>query len=249
MRPPIWTLLAIPALAIMGWYIWTQPQVPMPEMPIEEEHLLSCTPQGADCVHSEVTPHYSIHVTYPKDAPNQNLIEQTLAAEINQFKTDLASMLDDSEKARLEQTGRKYEFAIEYKKFEGSGFTSYEFDVYVDTGGAHPNGYYKTLVIKGGEKVELADLFLPGVRYLDRLSTASFEQVSSELERRTGSPLTVDMEDTVRLGTSPSPEALQNFLIDGNELVILFPPYQVAAYAAGSFEARIPLSQLQDILK
>ncbi|MEK7612723.1 MAG: DUF3298 domain-containing protein [Patescibacteria group bacterium] len=257
MRPPLWTLVAIPILAALGWFLLMQPATPArQDTTQQEQHLLLCTASGKDCIHLESTPHYVISVTFPNTrGREQQVIEQALAQHVDQFKADLDVMLSAAEKARLEQAGRKYEFTIQYKPYSGSGYNSYEFDLYIDTGGAHPNSSFETLVFTAaGKEVQLADLFLPaqagkpGSRYLDRLSAESYTQVRARLAERLGE-VTPDMEETVRLGTSPSPETLQNFLIDGQTLVILIPPYQAAAYAAGSFAVRIPLSSLKDILR
>ncbi|MBX4192583.1 DUF3298 and DUF4163 domain-containing protein [Candidatus Parcubacteria bacterium] len=250
-RPPLWTLLAIPLLAIGAWFVY-QHSVAIPAAPTTQiapqQHLLSCQGSGTSCKHVESTPYYNITVNYPNTGrPEQVRIEQVLVEQVNQFKS--VNEIDDAEKARLTETGRKYAFAVDTKSFNGSGYSSYEFDIMVDTGGAHPNSFYKTLVFKQGTEVTLEGLFKPGSRYLDRLSAESYKQVLAELKQRSGGDVTPDMEDTVRIGTSPTPETLQNFVIDGTNLVILIPPYQAAAYAAGSFEVKIPLSSLQDILK
>jgi hypothetical protein len=45
-------------------------------------------------------------------------------------------------------------------------------------------------------------------------------------------------------GFAPTEENFQNWYLDGDTLVIQIPPYQVAAYVAGSFEVRIPLAEI-----
>ncbi len=45
-------------------------------------------------------------------------------------------------------------------------------------------------------------------------------------------------------GTTAKVENFQDWYIDGTSLVIIFPPYQVAAYAAGEQTVTIPFSQL-----
>lgn len=147
--------------------------------------------------------------------------------------------------------GRKFELGIEYHVFTSENFVSYVFTVYEDMLGAHPNGYYHTFVFdqKTGAELALGDLFVSGSRYLDRISAETFSQVKAELEKRSGTPLGGEALDTVRIGTSPTPETLQFFFIEEENLVILIPPYQAAAYAAGDFKAIIPLLSLSDILK
>ncbi|HEY4501819.1 MAG TPA: RsiV family protein [Candidatus Paceibacterota bacterium] len=100
-----------------------------------------------------------------------------------------------------------------------------------------------------GNLVTLDQLFAPDSRYLDQLSAAAYPKVVAELAQRAGSTPTPDMLDTVRMGTAPTPEALQFFYLYQGDLHLLFPPYQVASYAAGSFDIAIPLSELSDILK
>lgn len=42
-------------------------------------------------------------------------------------------------------------------------------------------------------------------------------------------------------GTAPKEENFENFLITDNALIIIFDPYEVAPYAAGSVFVEIPL--------
>ena len=46
-------------------------------------------------------------------------------------------------------------------------------------------------------------------------------------------------------GLAPTVENYSTFAVDGDTLLIELPPYQVAAYAAGSFEVRVPLKDIQ----
>ena len=86
-------------------------------------------------------------------------------------------------------------------------------------------------------------------RYLDKISSIVYPDIVAQSKKRFESELDDMQLDWIRNGTSPTPESLQFFYIDGNNLVIMFPPYQVAAYVAGLFESRIPLADLKDILK
>lgn len=256
MRPPLWTLFAIPLLALAGWFVFMNLGSFVPAPPTAQNgsaRLLNCEQigEGDVCGHGESTPHYVISLMYPRlEGNKQQIVERNLLEVVHGFKADLTVMLDEAEKARLEAEGRRYELTVNYQPYEGSGYESYEFDIYIDTGGAHPNGFYKTVVFDAqGREVEFETLFKPGSNYLERLSVEAYKQVLAELSRRTGVEISQDMEDTVRIGTAPTPETLQFFVIDGSDLVLLFPPYQVAAYAAGSFEVRIPLATMQDVLK
>src|SRR3989344_571823 len=186
--------------------------------------------------------YYTVTATYPSktplwkwydrrtDARAIEAIEQSLADTIKTFKqSGNFEALSVEEKKALELAdSRKYTLDISYKPYTSPGYVSYVFLIYMDTGGAHPNGFYHTITFdKQGDSVPL----------------------SGQLKDKVGGELTPEDEDAVRLGTEPSPETLQFFYLDNGNLLILIPPYQAAAYAAGSFEAKIPLDSLKDILK
>lgn len=229
------------------------------------KHVLAgtATPTG-NKQFSEDGTYYMVTAAYPGQTPlwrwydhrtdNKVIeaIEKSLADTIKTFKEEgnfEALTLEDKEILGLED-GRKYTLDISYKSYTSPGYVSYVFNIYMDTGGAHPNGFYHTLLFNDlGEPVPLSALFKDNARYLDAISTETYKQVLAQLKEKSGTDLTPDTEDTVRLGTSPTPETLQFFYLDGSDLVILIPPYQAAAYVAGSFEARIPLDSLKDVLK
>jgi hypothetical protein len=252
----LWWGLAV-VIAVGAWYLlvnWPS-KIPGPTATPNEDvgdasfYTLNT---GGERVHVEKTDTYEITATYPTvPTPKIQLaIEAAVKGEVAGFKADIATMIDATEAARIRESGRPYTFGITTKSYVGTNTTSYEFDIYEDTGGAHPNGFFKTLMFDGaGDVVELGALFKPGVRYLDRISQEAYKQVLAQLKDRIGGEVSADMEDTVRIGTSPTPETLQFFVLDGDNLVILIPPYQAAAYAAGTFAVRIPLASLSDILK
>lgn len=208
---------------------------------------------------SKTTDFVDIDVTYPtstslsgeagiraKESIKKFIVDRTDAF-LNMVYTE---MLTEQEKARLLESNRKYAMGIDYNAYTSTKYISYVFNIYEDTGGAHPNSYYATLNFnKNGEKVELADLFKNDARYLDRLSDLSYNFIIKEATKRFESTLDDDQIDWIRMGTAPTPETLQFYYVNGENLVLIFPPYQVSAYAAGTFEAKIPLSKISDILK
>ncbi len=178
-------------------------------------------------------------------------IESWVKDRISDFTTMVNDqLLTPDEKARLTQDGRKYAMGITYKTYSSPGYVSYVFSMYEDTGGAHPNSTFGTLTFNtNGDKIELADLFTLGARYLDALSKASYNSVVAQLKNRFGPTVDDNQLDWIRRGTEPSSETLQFFYLSNGNLVLLFPPYQVASYAAGTFETPIPLASLSDILR
>lgn len=229
---------------------------PTAQAPARETRVLqgSLTPAG-DYAYEEHAPYYDIVAAYPAktplsggaDAKARLAIEQAIADRIAEFKQNGDFENLTAEDIELQGIGgdRKYALTLEYKVSQGAGYHSYAYTVYEDTLGAHPNSYYMTLSFdKDGNEVTLTDIFEPGSNYLERISQIATAQVGTELARR----LSADPgESFFREGVAPSAENFQNFYFEGDAIVFLFPPYQVAAYAAGAFQARIPLSELSDV--
>jgi hypothetical protein len=202
-------------------------------------------------------PGYTIEAKYPnlvslKDPAAaqqaQLKLEMGVEAYIKGFEVNVADMLTPEEIQRLNEMERRYELGMEYKEYMSDNFVSYLYLNYEDTGGAHPNSYYSSFVFnQEGAQVELNDLFVAGSDQLERISLLSSIQVTAEMKKR------LEMDDVsgsiFAEGLAANAENFQNFVIDGDTLAIFFPPYQVAAYAAGTFEVRIPLSDFKDILK
>jgi hypothetical protein len=223
----------------------------------QSQHVLSgqLTTEGS-YLYSDNAAYYDIEVTYPAhtslsgaaDAKARLLIEQELAADIEQFKSDGNFANLTPEDIQMQGLGgdRKYAYSTEYKEFTSGSTDSFLFTIYEDTLGAHPNGYFKSYVFdQSGKALAINDLFTPGSNYLARLSQASAAQITSQLRDRLGA----DASSSVFAdGYAPSEQNFQNFVIDSGTLHIYFPPYQVAAYAAGAFDVAIPLSSLSDIL-
>lgn len=104
-------------------------------------------------------------------------------------------------------------------------------------GGAHPNTYLDTLNVdlRNGRLLTLSDMFKSGSDYLTRLNTIVARQVA-ESQQLKGYFNKVEVDGT------------ENFYITDNaELVLVYPPYAIAPYAAGTIEFIIPVSQVADI--
>lgn len=253
-------LLLIILLVVAGYFVWKFIPKPLVQAPVAESvPIVATTVSGAtkdtngDFVYKNENDYSTVAIVYPGgvNANAQIVMENWLNDRIIYFSpsnTDIFFSAQEME--RMKGDGRKYAMDIEYKKYSGDKTISYVYQVYEDTGGAHPNTYYKTFTFDTvGNQIELSALFKPNTRYLDRLSKISYDSLVKDLAKRFNAPLDEDQLDMVRMGTAPSPESLQFFYIDGNNFVLIFPPYQVAAYAAGVSTVVIPLEDLKDILK
>ncbi|HEY0104475.1 MAG TPA: lysozyme inhibitor LprI family protein [Rhizomicrobium sp.] len=121
------------------------------------------------------------------------------------------------------------------------------FTIYEDTGGAHPNGDYATFdfLLPGGAQVFLPEI-IDGSRGLTRVSRL----VAADLLRRIGSGAdALSDKDTIARGTAPVADNFKDFVWEPGRLHIYFPPYQVAAYAAGPQESILPLDRLREVIR
>jgi uncharacterized protein YecT (DUF1311 family) len=119
------------------------------------------------------------------------------------------------------------------------------FTWYTYTGGAHPNSTFETFnfLLPDGAHVELAELFTAkGVARISDISIARLKQTL-------GGPDAMSDIDWIKRGAGPNARNFSAFQLLPRDLVIAFDAYQVAAYAAGPQEVRIPLAQLRDVMR
>lgn len=221
-----------------GFDYWASKTPPLPPV---QQHVLAGEQigEGNEYRYSEEGQYYTAEAFYPGDKP---VIEQALADLIAEFKQNIAG-LDATVMPSLAD-GHKLAFAAEYKTYTGTKTTSYAYAVYEDTGGAHPNTYFKTFVFdQQGNEIGIKDSIASNPNGLEELSLLVSDDVTAQMKQR------LNQDDVTGAlfveGLAPTVENFSNFVIDGDTLVILIPPYQVAAYAVGSFEVRIKLKDIQ----
>lgn len=107
---------------------------------------------------------------------------------------------------------------------------------------AHPNNHVRILNYDVAKHLLLAptDLFASSTQALPFLSTYSRAALRTLLGNMTEEELTIQMIP----GTTPSHENFKEVGITKTGLVVLFDPYQVAPYARGVLEVKIPLSDM-----
>ncbi len=237
-------------VGVGGWYVFTHTQ----SLP----HVLN---ENGDRQVKEDTDYYTIQAVYPNTTRLATRTDSTAAADkraeatieswvnstVSSFKSEANKALTDDEKARLKDAGIKYSLSIASHPYNSGSFVSYEFDIYQDTGGAHPINLYQTLAFDlKGNQVQLSDLFVSNSDYLSRIAAEAKKQVSAQLTSRAGAEASSSL---VADGVAANADNFKNWVDDQSILRVFIPPYQAAAYAAGSFEVQIPLSDLKDILK
>jgi hypothetical protein len=251
MNRDTWVIVALAVLVIGGGWFWYTNAAP--------QGLSYFLTQQGDRQHTENTDLYTVQAVYPDATPlndrsgavaesrAENAINGLLAGEIKQFKAAIeAQNLSAADKERITTKGPKFSINIQYHPFSSGSFVSYEFEIFMDTGGVHPTNYFKTLVFDlQGNTVSLSDLF-SNPQYLSHISQEATKQVTEQLKQRAGNSASSSI---VSEGLAPKEENFQNFVVDSDRIRIFIPPYQAAAYAAGSFEVQIPLVDIKDILR
>ena len=114
-------------------------------------------------------------------------------------------------------------------------------------GAAHPNSHTETLNydLKNGKQLKLADLFKPGAKYLQTLSTYCITDLKKQFKEKNAELL----EDQLKEGAAPTAKNYESWTITKQGLGINFDSYQIAPYAAGPQFVMVPYSALKDLIK
>jgi uncharacterized protein YecT (DUF1311 family) len=184
---------------------------------------------------------YDITLAYPHTGLKP--IDDDLAAVAQKTMADFKS---ESAEVRQPQDGQ-YSLQLAYKIVRNDGamfdvvFTS---DYYMD--GAHPGQDYITAnyLRPDGWRVYLPEI-LDGEKGFARLSRLEI----ADLDRQLLGPDAMSDKDWIARGAGPEPANFADFAWLADALVIYYPPYNVAAYAAGPQQSRVALSGLRDVMR
>ena len=189
-------------------------------------------------------PNYFVFSNYPYLAGGSSAkttfafnqaVEGQLLQQLALFKIDLASFRGET-------------FSFSHPSTFLSGFqihtatralVSLEMDLSVyHAGAAHPlpSTLTVTFSLEDGQPLALADLFVPGAAYLDRLA----ELAAGQLRER--GTLLFDE------GIAPTAENFVHWVVTPHGLTLIFDVYQVSPYAVGVQRVTIPFDQLTGLL-
>ena len=251
-------VLGLIILGLAVWYMATTPPKPLPVGQVPEEQV----PEGA--FRKEVTtdegPYHTAIAAYPAETPLKSsagveadaravsLLSSFVTGQIADFKARAGfetMTAEDIQMLGFDQ-GRKYALELDFEVSEGPKTISYVYTIYEDTLGAHPNGYYRTFTF---DKATGAELMLGDIltgNYLARLSELSRAKLPAIIAEKSGAEANIEY---IESGTTATPENFQNFAIQADTLVLIFPPYQVGPYALGTQFVEIPLSEIADMVQ
>lgn len=262
----VWAVIAL-LIVFLGILIWRMID-PTPRAVAPGAQIGTTTPEAvatAEPVHIKDSGRfYDIDAAYPsvtllkvsagpeKDAAAVALMRTFEENTIQAFKeaNNLTSMTEAQFNEIAFGRDARFGMTIEYSLAESPKTITYLYLIYQDTLGAHPNTYYRTFTFdrSTGENIHLDEIFAPGTPYLERLSERARRDLPGIMAKRAETtPDTID-RDNINSGTLPIADAFQNFAIEGNTLRLIFPPYQVGAYAFGTVEVPIPLQDFANIL-
>lgn len=115
------------------------------------------------------------------------------------------------------------------------------------SGAAHPNSYTEVLNfdLKNGKVIRLSELFNPGAKYLQAISSYSIGDLKKQSKDKQGM---LD-DDWIQRGAGPDAANYKSWTISRKGLAINFDAYQVGPYAAGPQQVFIPYTALKDLIR
>jgi Deacetylase PdaC/Protein of unknown function (DUF3298) len=184
----------------------------------------------------EITDYLKIHVKIPQISGLKNKgREESLNKEILDFTN---SFLDENREASEEnKPGFPYESRVDYKVTNKEKILSLYIDYYQYSGGAHGITTRKTynIDINTGEDVELKDLFKEGFDYKSYINKEIQDQINLNREMYfPGKEGFTGIKDN------------QAFYIENGLLVIHFGYYEIAPYAGGMPQFKIPYNAIEN---
>ncbi len=198
----------------------------------------------ASSTRSEETELYTIRVDYPVAQGGNAALSGSVNSAVDEYvATTTAAFKDYLKDAEQWYSGAKYDLAVVYAVPQNDTdrvsvvFSGYEF-----TGGAHGMHIYQTLVFdaRTGQRLAMSDV-LKTDGYLKKVADAC----RAKLQTMEGIKDMSD-DDWLKQGTEPTADNYRYWYATKDTLHVIFPPYQVAAYAAGDFDVAIPFSELAE---
>lgn len=231
-----------------------------------DETTQQCIEQQATqipLVEQDSTRYYTYRISYPPIIRTDSLVLGKTRAFAREHKQQFLKLFEGDSMPR--SASYPWEFRL-YFTIQDSAktFVSILGNGYVFSGGAHGNHFFSTINLdrRRGSLLELRDLF-PDSTTLSLISQYVRPQLIEQLVKQSNaSQNTAQAIDAykkrirqwVREGTVPNPQNYQHFWlskpINGHPtgLTFLFPPYQVAPYAAGQQQVFVPASVFADQL-
>jgi hypothetical protein len=154
--------------------------------------------------------------------------------------------LDSAEASMYFSIGKNTSLYINYQPgIVNEDFIAIQFAFDAFYGGAHGVKYFRQLNFDVANKkvLQLPDLFIDKSDYLTPISAYCRNDLLSRVDKIGSDSL------MVAEGLSPELANFNDFELTSQGIKIYFPPYQVAPYASGPQEVKIPYAVLEKILR
>jgi uncharacterized protein DUF3298/peptidoglycan-N-acetylmuramic acid deacetylase PdaC-like protein len=197
---------------------------------------------------------YEIAAQYPQfnggNNPNfekfNQLVRGSVMKKVTEFKKDMAPKEDEEPRP---EGSMGSDLSIGYTvALAQDDLVSIQFDVgsYYQ-GAAHPNSYTEVINydLKNGKQLKLSDLFKPGAKYLQPISTYCIADLKKRQATEQGRALT---DSEIESGAGPATKNYQSWQITKKGLGINFDAYQVGPYAAGPQFVLVPYATVKDVI-
>lgn len=220
---------------------------------------------GAEVVSKRITEKnkklkYEVDAAYPQltgsTDPNYEKFNRAARAlitkKVSDFKQEMTPDAKDAEApnpALGESIGSDINIGYEVMLAKDD-LISIEFTVSsYSAGAAHPNSYTEVVNfdLKNGKQLKLADLFIPGSKYLQTTATFCIQALKKQAKEQ-GADAMLD-DDWIQKGAAPELTNYDNWTIRKKGLGITFDPYQVGPYAAGPQKVFVPYASLKEIIR
>jgi|GEM_PF-1789126 len=195
---------------------------------------------------NEKTDAYTIAVKYPYtsnekiNAPINSFIQKL----VGDFKKDAAP--PDANSAVGPNT---FDITFSIVPYNDD-IVTFKYLVSAYTGGAHPNSYTatQTFNLKDGT-FHTADTVFGSEEAVKQISTMSIDMLQTQLKNILQETTIDDASlEWIKTGAGPDLVNFQSFVPMKDNLVLIFNAYQVAPYAAGEQEVKLPMEKLKAVL-
>lgn len=210
----------------------------------------------------EGLPGHDISIEYPKIMSEKNIkvasqlsmlfAGRTISTLINSYQKpwDQSPEFHEDKGAFTSTNGRWDSFDIVHAT-EKIFSLKYKVSWY-GAGAAHPNSHFETynyLLENRIYPLKLSDFFTDMRAAMKIINKCCIDQLSKEYFNRTGEKPDAEQLNWFEKGSGADENNYSAFNIQADGLMFIFPPYQVAAYALGSWHVAVSYYELLDLLR
>lgn len=256
-------LVALVSVLIAAYFLFLR--APKQDTPVVVTPIASTTPATSTTtttatitpvtieVYKDSKPWYNVSIEYP----NLPVAKAFIMSKYNSFTEDTKILQVKTQPEAKEVLGLmnpdwKYTFNSTISTASSNNTTSYIFETYTFTGGAHGSTDISAITLDTDGKVLPVEEILK-TQNLPKIAPIARREILTEKRKRlsAGGIESKDLEsilaqDTmVDDGTKPTRENYSVAWIDGDDVVVHFGQYQVGAYAEGMYNVHIKRTLLE----